>query len=333
MIALVLLGCGGGEPAAVPRPPGVPDGAAAVRYSGNDLVLDQNPVAPWKELGAGELERPFEPLTEALATRLTKEAGTWIALPGNATWSEARRAVHTVFDASAGPIWLGALGTNEAFGPLDNRPPSRPVLSCPEGPAEVVGFAGRLTLELHADADQHWALAHVRFKPRIRRADAEPGSEPVVAELLPTACWAPTTCEALGAQALVDACREGAATLDEVSDRVEVGGEIGCVLPLGKGADGHVLWRNALGKSLAGLGLGASTGAMVMADENVSLGAVLSILGGLADHGIRNPQLGLLRMGSADGAPTCTATVRDEAALQLAGARWFGRQLGTMGNR
>lgn len=326
MIAALLLACGG-DPPPVVRPPGVPEAAAFLRYSGNDLKLDDVVIAPWQEL-THEGDQPFEPLLDALDDRLVKEAGTWVALPSNASWGEARRSIHTVYQAGAGPVWLGAMGAGEAFGPLDNRPPGRPILSCPEGPLEVVGVAGRLALELHADDAQTWTLAHVRFKPKIKGE----GDEVKVAELLPLACWKPASCDVLVRPELVDACRQGAAASTSVPDRVEVGGSVGCALTLGKGSGGHAGWRQEVPKLLGGLGLDAATGVMLLADENVALDPILSVLAGLSTHGITNPQLGMLRMGSADGAPTCTADVKDAAALELAGARWLGQQLGTLGS-
>ncbi|MCB9679427.1 MAG: hypothetical protein H6737_30260 [Alphaproteobacteria bacterium] len=319
MIALLLAACSFG-PAPEPRPEGVPAGVAFLRYSGNDLMLDDEAIAPWTQLRE-EPDLPFEPLEKALEHRLAKEAGTWVALPGNSTWGEARRALQAVFQAGATPVWLGALGTKKAFGPLDNAPGGRAVPSCPEGPVPVVGVGRRMTIELHADDKQTWADASVRFKPLVGGS-----GQPVLAELMDRRCWAETTCAALEVPDEVAACEEGAASPDPVTDRVEVAGEHGCVVPFAKAHD-HGSWPGELGKSLGRLGIGAETSTMVMGDETVEYEAVLAMLEGLADEGIAKPQLGLLRMGSGDTADPCDAPIRDEKALKLAAARWFGYQL------
>ncbi|MEZ4322803.1 MAG: hypothetical protein R3F61_35375 [Myxococcota bacterium] len=318
MIAL-LLACG--SPAPEPRPEGVPIGAAFLRYSSNQLRLDDEDLAPWHDLRE-DPELPFEPLENALNARLAKEAGTWIALPGNASWGEARRAVQTVFQADAGPIWLGALGTNRAFGPLDNAPGGRALPSCPEGPIPVVGVGYRMTLELHADSQQTWADATLRFKPIVQLGE----NETALAELFDRSCWKAPTCDVLGSPAEVAACTEGLTSEAAVPDRIEIGGEHGCVVPFAKAHD-HSAWPGELGKSLTRLGIGASTSAMVIADETVELEAVLAMLEGLGDQGLVKPQLGMLRMGSGDTAGLCDAPVRDGDALKAAAARWLGNQI------
>jgi len=325
VIALLLLGCG--EPAQ-PRPEGVPPGVAFLRYAGNDLKLDDKVIAPWKGLREGPQERPFVPLSAALEARLTKEAGTWIALPGNASWGDARRAIHTVFQADAGPIWLGALGSDKAFGPLDNLPSGRPFPACPDGPIPVVGVGERLSIELHADDLQTWADATLRFKPMVRL----PGEEPVLAELLDRRCWQPTTCSVLGSPAEAAACEQGLASAKPVPDRVEVGGKHGCLVPFAKAFD-HDKWAGELTRNLARLGLHDDVGVMIMADEQVELSAILAMIEGLEDHGQPTPQLGMLRMGSGDQAGLCDAPVRTEEQAKAAAARWFGAQLSLGGPR
>ncbi len=316
-----LLGCGPAEEPAAERPEGVPVAAAFLRYSGNELKLDDVVVGPWKAL-TRDPDIPYEPLITALDESLTKESGTWIALPDNATWGEARRAISAVFDADADPIWLGALGADRAFGPLDNTPAGNAMPACPDGPVPVVGVGSRLTLELHADTAQSWANATVRFKPLVRM----PGKSPALTELLPRECWQPPTCAVLGSPDAVAACEAGFGSTDPVPDRIAVAGKGGCIVPFAAGHR-HDAWPDALAASLDRLGMAPDTAAMVIADETVEYGGVLAVIAGLNDHGITTPQVGLLRMGSGDQAPLCEVEVKDEDALTAAAARWFGYQL------
>jgi hypothetical protein len=320
-VLLALSGCWAPEEPPVERPEGVPVAAAFLRYSGNDLKLDDTVIGPWKAL-TEDRDVPYEPLVTALDESLTKESGTWIALPDNATWGEARRAISAVFDADADPIWLGALGDARAVGPLDNAPGGRAMPACPDGPVPVVGVGSRLTIELHADTEQSWANATVRFKPLVRL----PGEAPVITELLPRECWQPPTCAVLGTPEAVAACEAGFGSTEPVTDRVAVAGKGGCILPF---ADGHRHgdWPKALASSLDRLAIGPETSAMVIADETVEYGGVLAVVAGLSEHGITAPQVGLLRMGSGDRAPLCEVEIRDADALTAAAARWFGYQL------
>ena len=321
LVLLGLSGCGTSSEPTVERPDGVPVTAAFLRYSGNELQLDDVVIGPWQEL-TQDPDLPYEPLVTALDESLTKESGTWIALPDNATWGEARRAISAVFEADADPIWLGALGDATAVGPLDNTPSGKAMPACPDGPVPVVGAGSRLTLELHADSQQSWANATVRFKPLVRL----PGEAPVLTELLPRECWQPPTCAVLGTPEAVAACEAGFGSTTPIPDRIEVAGKGGCILPFAAGHR-HDAWPAALAESLDRLGLPADTAAMVIADETVEYGALLAVVRGLASHGIQTPQVGLLRQGSGDHAPLCEIDVNDADALTAAAARWFGRQL------
>ncbi|MCA9567257.1 MAG: hypothetical protein KC656_05420 [Myxococcales bacterium] len=317
MTLLALLACGGGAPPERVRPPNVATAAAHVHYSGNALLLDDRELGPSRAL-LDDPTRSHAPLKEALSGRSDREAGVWIGLPTNATWSEARAVLLTAGEAGAMPAWIGPPGDAPATGPLTNSTSTRTLVSCdPEG-VPVVGMGHRLTFETQMHAGTRWVSATLRFLPRVAGED---GGEPVLAELLPESCWRGAACAQLADATAREACE--AASGAPVS-RLPLGGPAGCIAPVAKG---EAQWRAALPASLTALGIEPTTPTMVMADEPVPLGDVLQLLGGLADHGITDPQIGLLNMGSGEPEPTCDLPVRTAADVAKAAGTWYGAMI------
>ena len=302
---LSLLACGNPGPKVQERPAVVPASARHLAFVEESIQVDGKSALSWRELSddtgpVPELEEVFD------------ASGAWMAIPSTAAWHDVQRLLAS--SMHKGPVYLGDLAFPEVVGPYVKHSAGTVIAACPDGPLEVVRAHPRLSLEVHSDDANAWVTASVRFLPVVRKDGAE-----VVANLLPDACWAPRACETLGASA--GAC----ASATEVVDIVPVAGEFGCLLSLGKGFQGHTAWRTELPEVLARLGFTQGADVLVTATEVVPYGAVWSVLSGVQSAGIE-PHVGLLRMGSASGAPMCEVPTRDAAAVAAAGVAWYGQR-------
>lgn len=316
MIPLLLAACGGEAPSpTATRPPNVAVAAARLRYQGNDLLLDDTVVDTARSV-TDDPSRVHTPVHDALTARTDKEAGTWIALPGNATWSEARRLLHTAREAGAAPVWIGPPGSDPAAGPLGKAPPPNARLDCTSADVPVTGITERLTLEVHLHDGRRWVTPSLRFLPSTASGPAD---------LLPVRCWAAPTCGILDDPTARAACEAvSTAPAGDVPNRLVLGGPNGCLVPVVRG---EAAWTDALGPALTSLGLDASTPTLVLADEPVPLGDVLQVFAGLAAHGIPSPRVGLLAMGSGDRPPTCDNPIRTADDIARARGTWLGQTL------
>lgn len=302
----------------VERPPNVAVAAAKIHYKGNDVRLDEAVMGTARSVTSSPSTVHPE-LFEALSTRTDKEAGTWIALPTNATWSEARRLVHTAFEAGAAPVWIGPVGAEPAIGPLRNTSHTKAMMDCGPDGVIVSGMGQRLSFEVQMEASNRWVSPTLRFLPK--------GADGTLIELLPDSCWRGATCAQLNDPLAVKSCEAALATPAKPDSRLILGGPNGCIVPVAKG---EATWRAPLPAALTALGVDADTPMLVMADEPLPLGDVLQLFAGLADHGVPSPGVGLLNMGSGESVPKCDNPIRTPEDVAREAGRWFGNTLATL---
>lgn len=306
------------------RPPGVPAEAALLSAPSGALTLS----------GEGDLGLAFPNALSAdptdasdpeLAAKLAPIAGKplAIALPGDTPVWALRKVVGSARQAGVGATWLAVSGAGEAFAVT---PPPKYALGgrCDVADREVIGAEPLITVSVQAGSDGAWVLAAARFIPVTR-------SGPI--DGLPAGCLTVPACDALfpagsgpDAQALRETC-EGSHSWPP--DRLGLGGEVGCLLPIARQPADVAKWRPELARVLTRLGIDDDALVVVMPEANTRFDAVAAVLGGFVDAGRPPPALGLtLLVEGNDGPPTCTAEIRDRAALAKAGAAWLGFQRG-----
>lgn len=312
MLVLLSLACGG-PPPPPPLPPGVLDTAARLQVVGDGLVLDGAPVLKLSDLDAAPTDEDDPRLVEAVSALGMRPL--WIELPGDTPFWKARRVIGSARAANLPATWVSATGTNEAF-PLVAPPRHRLGGPCGGEPAHVSGAVPLVTMSLQTGADGQWMVATARFLPKTP-------SGPV--DGLSPECMLVPACDAIWqAGALQTACFQGFGGAP-AEQRVALGGEHGCMLPIARVPDDVARWRQLLPALLGQLGLGDDDLLVVMPEARSRYDAVLAVLGGFVDAGLRAPHVGTtLLVEGNDGPPVCNAPVRDAYTLDMAGARWLG---------
>jgi hypothetical protein len=301
---LALTGCSSKPP----LPAGVAEGAVRIASDGQQISVRGEPVALISELARG----PTEPTAPEVAEALAGAAGepVWVHLPADTPFWLVRQVLNAA--SEAGDVWISAAPDGEAFA---ISPP--PVFSfgggC-EAPVPVKGVEPLITVSIQAGSDGAWVLATARLIP-ITASGPTDG--------LDADCLAIPPCEELFPEGpLRSAC---AAQQAPAPQRVTLGGELGCLLPIAREPGDVAAWRPELARLIGVLGLGERPLRVVMPEALSRLDAVLAVVGGFVDAGLPPPSIGtVLLVEGNDGPPVCNATVRDREALALAGARWVG---------
>jgi len=246
-----------------------------------------------------------------LAAALSGASGVHIQAPGGTPWAVVRSALSTTRQAQIDPIWLSEDGT-ELFGPTVS-PRGRLVGSCDDGPAQVTGVDTRFTIEIQRGPDGTWAMASAIFRPRL--------DDGLGADGLPDRCWGAVSCD------IAPVPEECAAAPEGFPDRVRLGDEHGCFLPIAK-TDGAIPeWRAAIGLRLHAWGVAVDADTNLVPEARAPYSAVLATLGAYRDRGLRMPVVSSTLVQGNDGAPVCNAAVSDAATLAAAGSAWLGSRL------
>ncbi|MEZ4241616.1 MAG: hypothetical protein R3F59_36805 [Myxococcota bacterium] len=304
---LSVSGCGRSEP---PRPADVPADAVRVWSDGQQLTVGAVSV-PITELA----QAPTEPTSPRLVQALQASAGKplWVDLPADTPFWVVRQALNSGDEAGARPAWLSVRGDGapEAF--AVTPPPKFTIGGACDAPVPVTGVEPLVTVSVQTGPDGAWVLATARLIPETAQGPTE----------LEADCLAVPTCDALFPEgAAREAC---AAQQAPAPQRVTLGGELGCLLPLAKQPGDVAAWRSGLAQRVEELGLGDTPLRVVMPEAMSRLDAVLAVVGGFVDAGLPPPSIGTqLLVEGNDGPPVCNAPVRDRASLELAGARWLG---------
>jgi hypothetical protein len=301
---LALLACAGAPP---------PTGESGVLTTREGQVfLDGAAIVSMDVLAAD----PTTELDEELVAALRPASGREIAvvLPPDLPIWIVRKVVGSAREAGVIPKQIGAIGSEERFPLVD--PPRYGLETTCETPRAAARTEPLVTLSVQSGQDGAWVLATAQFLPAFGdgAGDAVDG--------LPATCVTVPPCEALYAadDALRAACEQGGG-----EQRVKLGGEHGCLLPIARRPDEVGAWRAELPALIERLGLAERPLLLVMPEARVRLDAVLAVLGGFRDAGANVPPFGLsLLVEGNDGPPVCDAAVRDAKTLSAAGARWLG---------
>lgn len=314
----MLLACGSPTPQPT-RPVPIPEDAIEVRANARDLSVAGSVVGSIAELLADPVEGLHPPLVAALSALGgdPDPARVWIHVGEETPWLMTRKLVNSAKRAGV-EVWLGT----------DTRawPPPRPHRSrwapadCEARSAAVVGVDRALTLEIHRDADGMWMLASVRFRPVVQR-----GSARVAEDDLPPACWEGASCALLEGAAR-EACRTA---VGDAPSRVEVAGEVGCLLPLAKAPDQAAAWARPLGAWLGDWGFTGDHDVMLIPEAKVPFSALAAVFDAFGQLGQPPPSLSLPLIEGNEGAPICDVAIRDRAALDRAEGAWLGTRLDT----
>jgi hypothetical protein len=303
---LLWSGCG---PTVPTTPAGVPAGTPALWVDDGDVVrLGPQEVVHWSAIA----EAPTEPIEETLAAGL-KEGPLWVSLPPETAFWGVRRTLGSAKEAGAGPVYLSARGAPEAF--LLPAAPKYQLLTTCEAPIPVTGVDALVTWSLQGGLDEAWVIASARFVP-VTAGGPTDG--------LPPECLAVPPCETLFPEGpLRTACTAQAG--QPAPDRVTLGGERGCLLPIAKQPADVARWRPEIAKLVGSLGLADRKLLVVMPEAWTRLDALLAIVGGFVDAGLPVPAVGTTALVEGnDGPPVCNATVQDAAGFAEASARWLG---------
>jgi hypothetical protein len=302
-----LLACAT-APTSAPLPPGVPADAVVLRVVDGSLTVGPTAVGPWSDLDRSPTDDDDPVLARALAAVTGKPL--LVELPPDTMFWKVRKVLGSAKVAETGPVWLSA--GKEAF-PLAASPRYGLGGTCAE-PVPVSGARPLVTLSLQTGADGAWVLASARFLPQTPKGPVQG---------LPDECLHVPGCDAVYPEGpLREACALGAGGAPE---RVGLGGELGCVLPIAKAPEQVATWRKDLPAVIGQLGLGGQELLVVMPEARTRYDAVLAVLGGFTDAGHPAPAVGFtLLVEGNDGPPVCNAPVRTAAALEEAGARWVG---------
>lgn len=302
-----LIGC-----MSAPLPPGLPDNVVPLRVADGALVLGApaKTVEAWERFAA----EPTEAVDPGLLAALEPFRGRplWVELPPDTPFWGMRRMLGTAREAGVDPVWLSAQGSPELF-PVAAAPRFTIGGVC-DTPVPVTGAAPLLTVSVQRGGDGAWVLATARFIPVTADGPTE-GLSP--------ACLAVPACETLFTDPkLVEVCN---GALPGAPERVGLGAEQGCLLPIARTPEGVAAWRPELARVLGLLGVGEYPLRVVMPEAQSRLDAVFAVLGGFVDAGLPVPHVGAtLLVEGNDGPPVCSATVLDRQGLAEAGARWLG---------
>lgn len=308
MIALTWFACGSGGGAPAPEPA---SDRAWLRVEGESLALDGAEVLPWSALEAD----PTDEVQPALVTALegASPRPVWFELPADTPFWKLRKLVGSAKEAEHPVAGLAVSGQREQG--VSWLAPSRYGLAgtCSE-PVAVKGVEPLVTLSIQSGADGAWVVATATFLPVTEKGPVD-GYE--------DACLAVPPCEELFPEGpLREACVVGEAKGAE--RRVELGGEHGCVLPIARQPEQVDVWRTDLVEVSQRLGLQDRPLLVVMPEARIRLDALVAVMGGLTAAGARAPVGSTMLVEGNDGPPVCTATVRDRASFDAAGARWLG---------
>ena len=108
---------------------------------------------------------------------------------------------------------------------------------------------------------------------------------------------------------------------------VAIGGEVGCLLPIAKKPGDDARWRADLAAVLRDLEIGPDTETHLTVEAKAPWSAAVSILGGYADAGLRQPEIALALMETDEGPPACDAPIRSGKGLRNARGTWYGSTL------
>ncbi|MCA9491476.1 MAG: hypothetical protein KC621_16205 [Myxococcales bacterium] len=308
MIALTWFACGSGGAAVRPV---VDTDRAWLRVEGEGLTLDGTEVLPWSALEAD----PTDEVQPALVTALegASKAPLWFELPADTPFWKLRKLVGSAKEAEHPVAGLAVAGQREQG--VSWRSPARYGLAgtCSE-PVPVTGVEPLVTLSIQSGADGAWVVATATFLPVTAKGPVDGYDD---------ACLAVPACDALyPAGPLREACLVGEAKGGE--RRVELGGEHGCVLPIARQPEQVDVWRTDLVEVSQRLGLADRPLVVVMPEARIRLDALVAVMGGLTAAGAHAPVGSTMLVEGNDGPPVCTATVRDRASFEAAGARWLG---------
>lgn len=305
MMVWAWLACGGAG-----TPPSAPD-PARLRVEGDQLVLDGAPVMAWKALE----EDPTDEVQPALSAALRAAPGDrplFPELPGDTPFWKLRKVVGSAREAERE---VGGLKVAGAPGTVQWHAPARYGLAgtC-DAPVAVKGSEPLVTLSVQNGPDGAWVVATATFLPVTERGPVD-GFGPECLEVPP--------CDTLFPEgATREACRKGEAEGGE--RRVELGGEHGCLLPIARQPEQVAAWGGELGDVAVRLGLPDRPLVVVMPEARTRMDALVAVMGGLQGVGMAAPVGSTMLVEGNDGPPVCTATVRDRAAFDAAGARWLG---------
>lgn len=305
----LLLACAT-SPSTPPRlPPGLPADVVVVRVADGNLEVGGAPVAPFADLDHAPTDDDDPVLARALAA--AHDEPVLVELPPDTPFWKVRKVLGSAKVAGTGPIWLSS-GGSEAF-PLAASPRYELGGAC-ETPIAVTGARPLVTLSLQTGADGAWVLASARFLPVTAKGPVQG---------LPDECLSVPSCDAVYAAGPLRAACEAAT--GDAPERVDLGAEIGCLLPIARSPEEVATWREELPAVIGALGLGAQELLVVMPEARTRYDAVLAVLGGFVDAKADAPSVAhTLLVEGNDGPPVCNAPVRTARALEEAGARWVG---------
>ncbi|MEQ1504092.1 MAG: hypothetical protein ABMB14_17750 [Myxococcota bacterium] len=304
-----IVGCAVSEPI----PPGLPDGVVRLAVRDDQVRVGDAVVQPFSDLAKDPTEAVDPALSAAVAAAMTPgPRPVWVSAPPDLPFWGVRRLLGSARDAGAADAWLSIAGSPEVF-PISPAPRYELGGVC-EAPIPVRGVEPLITVSIQTGADGEWALATARFVPVTERGPTD-GLAPE--------CLAIPPCDALFPDGpLRAACL---APGDAAPERVGLGGDTGCLLPIAKQPEDVAGWRPELTARITALGLGERPLRIVMPEARSRLDAVVAVVGAFVDAGLPAPAIGAtLLVEGNDGPPVCNASVQDRDGLALAGARWIG---------
>ncbi len=308
---LWMLGCGAGPAAPEAPPPApLPAGTARVHVQGEELRVDEVVVGPWAAHERAPTDEDHGPLIDGLASAAGRPLR--VELPGDTPFWKLRQVLGSAKAAGTGPASLAAAGESEVVELLE---PARYGLGgvC-EAPIPVSGVEPLVTLSLQSGVDGAWVVATATFLPITDRGPVDG---------YPASCLQVPGCEVLYPEGpLRAACAAGEA--EGADRRVELGGEHGCLLPIARTPDQVSVWRQDVPAVAERLGLPDRPLLVVMPEARNRVDALVAMLAGLKQAHVRAPVGATMLVEGNDGPPVCTATVRDRASFEAAGARWLG---------
>jgi hypothetical protein len=304
-----LLACWAPEPP--PRPAEVPVDAVEVRWTAEQVEVH----AAGATVGAVPLSAfavdPVDAAEPTLVALLEGAPSVWITAADDTPWYLARKALGSAAAAGHPRPWLtGPWGTVRAT----EQPPIALKMRCAAGPLAWEGAQARVTVALQRNDEATWIRATAQALPLV---DGRP------TEGLPASCLEPVGCAALFDEPSARAaCELGLA--EGAPARVELGLEVGCLMPLRKGPDDDAAWRTAMPLAVGQLGLGRSGPVILTPEASIPWSLVTMTLVSFAEAGLPIPSLGGPLIEGNDGPPVCVADVRDAAGLETWRAKVVG---------
>ncbi len=316
ILIMTSMACGVG-PARNTRPPQVPAEAAAVAIAGDDVTVRGTVEGKRDDLFEDLINDSYAPLLEPLKGARQ----VWISAPANTEWLAVRKLVQTSLATGDESLWLSVTDTPVAYGsPRELR--GDWASSCPQGPVPIAGADRAFTFEVHRGSDGVWGQANVRFRPILHAGAAGTDS-------LPGSCWKDASCAVLSPASRA-ACEAVAGDpAHRAPRRLNIGGAVGCLLPLGKAEGDLDSWPPELVTNLELLGIGASDDVMLIPEATAPWDAAVALLAGFAAAGQPLPTFGQPLVEGNDGPPLCTAPLRSKADIDVAMGRWFAQYVAT----